>query len=380
MNIDACLDGCSRMIQQKIAYCRDPALPFLEDKYHAKVLARIHGIPFVPLLFQCSDPRLFYAYLKKHMDVMPDFVVKTNHGCGDVCLVRRLGGGAWDVHNARLKASGSIDAISMALASFMRDRLREVHSSNEWAVNMVWPRRILVERLIETNDDYKVMVSGGKALFTYCNSGRFAQMGMASGVFDRDWNFVGALRKSIERHGKETAVELVRNSFPVPSNLLTLYDYCERLIPSRIDWQRVDFFRTEHGEFMLGEITAYSGGGGSVMALEADAERDLATRICDHPQESELCAASRVVRLPRDQGEDPRLESALRKAYLAVAMQGASIVVHADPDLRPEAVRELVRMQCRNPGKRIQTPLGWSWDSHCILQNIDRALLAAGDA
>jgi hypothetical protein len=70
----------------------------------------------------------------------------------------------------------------------------------------------------------------------------------------------------------------------------------------------------------------------------------------------------------------------LRKAYLAVAMQGASIVVHADPDLRRETVRELVRMQCRNPGKRIETALGWSWDSHCILQGIDRAFLAAGDA
>jgi hypothetical protein len=203
---------------------------------------------------------------------------------------------------------------------------------------------------------------------------------MASGVFDRDWNFVGALKKSIERHGKEKAVELVKSSFPLPSNLQTLYDYYERLIPSRIDWQRVDFFRTEHGGFVLGEITAYSGGGGSVMALEADAERDLATRISDRPEESSLCAASRVVRLPRDQGEDPRLESALRKAYLAVAMQGASIVVHADPDLRPEAVRELVRMQCRNPGKRIETALGWSWDSHCILQSIDREFLAAGDA
>src|SRR5262245_41479161 len=94
-------DGMSPAIQYKKAFDRDPALPFLEDKLHSKLIAKSRHVPIVPLLFDTDSPKLFRRYVRRYADKFGDFVVKTNHGCGDVCIVRRQDG-VWTASNKDL--------------------------------------------------------------------------------------------------------------------------------------------------------------------------------------------------------------------------------------------------------------------------------------
>ena len=359
----------NQIVQEKISYCRDPVLPFLEDKYLAKIFANFLGVPIVPLIFQCKSARELHDYLTAHADELPDFVIKTNHGCGDVCIVRKSGSGIWNVTSETMNQEGPIDELVPVVASYMQRALHHQHILTEWAVAMIWPRRIILEPFLAYNDDYKVMVSDGSALFTYCCTARESETGLLAGVFDRDWNFCGALNKSIDSYGKENAERLLVEHFKKPENLEQMYSQAEKLSPRRLKMQRVDFFRSENGEFLLGEISAYSGTG--ITSLTDDISSHLAKLNYLNSRDNEINKPPRKVSyVAIQEGETSESRSALFKAFSSIA-NGHDIVVHINNSSDRSAADELVAQQIKTPGKIHRTGNMWSWDNHYILRILE---------
>jgi hypothetical protein len=354
-----------------MVYCRDPALPFLEDKFHAKVLANQLGIPAVPMLFHCMDPKPLENFIKTNIKRLPDIVVKTNHGSGDVCILRKIDPDTWHLQRKGLKETGRIEILSKKLVAFMHTQLHTIHSRKEWAVNMIWPRRILIEPFIEANDDYKVIVSGGKAVFTYCTTGRFSEQGLATGVFDREWRFRGALKRSINRHGKARAEQLLKDHFTKPSNLLSLYRSAEILTPRHLNMQRVDFYKTSDGRFLLGEINSYSGGGTDMMSLENNAEQELTKLVTDRSSSIAYLNVGKVILLAKRDNEDENDKQALKRAYLST-IKGADIIVHVDASTSRHDISELIQKQRERPCSLQKKDGSWSWDKHYILATIEK--------
>jgi hypothetical protein len=360
-----------QLVRLKMRYARDPVLPLLEDKFHAKLRSVLLGVPTVPLLFECQDATGLRGFLERKGPLLTAFVVKTNHGCGDVCILRRTGPEQWRLQRVDGSLDGTYEEVASAVLSLMTRWLHRLHKYDEWALSQIWPRRVIVEPYLELNDDYKVCVSRGKSVFVFCLSERFSERGRVAGVFDTEWRFLGAHARTIRRYGKVRAERLVREHFPAPPDLGLLYSLAERMTPRRLDIHRVDFYRAEGGGYLLGEMTGYPWGG--LVSFEDDAELRMGRLIT--AQIDGIYDQAGVVVASKEWQDDE--QGALAQDYFTVA-NGATIVLHRHASSSQEDIDALLDAQRRRPGTLNRAGLSWTWDQHYVMGALEARLAATG--
>jgi hypothetical protein len=253
-----------KYVHWRMWYDRDPRLIAFEDKLAVKDLARRAGVPSVPVLAEL-DPSLFDPECAGALQ-LPRFVLKTNHGYADIVFVERLERGGCRLGGRYLRGEFEHweDGRRLLRAHFA-ERLRLVHADAEWAVTRITPRRLFAEPWLSLQDDYKVWVVKGRAVFIFAYADRWSAQGLMQGAFDREWRFLGASASTIDLHG-DAAADRVCARFPRPPGLERLIRHAEDLVPPDMGFMRADFYPTEGDGFVLGECTSYPAGGYPVFA------------------------------------------------------------------------------------------------------------------
>lgn len=128
-------------------------------------------------------------------------------------------------------------------------------AGREWAYENHFPRRILIEELIEDEErkdliDYKFFCFGGKVAYIYGISDRQVGVSAQFGIYDKDFKKL-AVDRCDERH-QEVAL-------PKPSNYERMLEMAERLSED-FPHVRVDLYNV-NGKIYFGEQTFYDGSG-----------------------------------------------------------------------------------------------------------------------
>lgn len=211
-------------VQHRKLHDRDPRLPQLADKVHAKdfVASQLGQEWVTPTLWRGErlpdKPAWDYP-----------FVVKSRHGCGDVVIVR--------------EAHDYSDAVRQS-----RRWMRRSYGGwlDEWLYGEI-DRGLLVEPFVGEGPmlplDYKVFVFGGSAQFVQVHLGRGENHRWI--VFDKAWQRVSP--KSRDRDP------------PAPRSLGQMLDAAERLAIG-FCFVRADFYEV-CGRARFGEMTFYPGSG-----------------------------------------------------------------------------------------------------------------------
>jgi len=260
-----------RYFAWRIGHDRDTRLIKLEDKLCIKDRARSCRVPFVPTLTELEPETLDIG---RHPDLdVEHFVLKMNHGWDDLVIVRRLGGDAVELMGSALRGTFSLSQANSLIRRHFIPWKDFVHEPKEWAVARIRPRTLFAEPYLTHNDDFKVWVVLGKSLFTSAMTGRWESgAGPWGGIFAPDWEYLGPARHAHARSRLE-----VENRFPVPPRVADLYSYAERIAPPDMTILRVDFYKQPDGQFVLGEATCYSAGGGP--HTSPDLELELGRRV-----------------------------------------------------------------------------------------------------
>ena len=209
-------------VQWRKLHDRDRARARLTDKAHSKriVAAALGDLMIVPTMWEGlqlpPDPQWAFP-----------FVVKSNHGCGDVVVVRT----AADYARARR-------AAPRWLARSYGRWLDEWHYRHA-------RRMILVEPYIGPADglplDYKLYVFGGRAAIIQLHEQRGEDHRWSQ--FDRGWR----------------CLSTATSTQPAPASLQAMIAAAERLGADH-DFLRVDFYEVD-GRALFGEFCLFPGSG-----------------------------------------------------------------------------------------------------------------------
>ncbi|NPV51854.1 MAG: glycosyltransferase [Candidatus Methanofastidiosum sp.] len=213
---------------------RDPLLTLISDKLLVRdfVASRIDTQYLIPLLWSGSLPNnIPYSYLPKK------FVIKTNHGCGYVILVK---------DKNRLVR----EEVNRLLLSWLRTNFcTDTYLGSEWAYKHITPR-IIVEQFIGDSDkapeDYKFYCFHGKVEFLTVHYGRFAEHKTRS--FDRNF----------QPYDFKYDFDQWEGYCEKPINFVEMVRIAE-LLAADFDFMRVDLYNV-NGKIYFGELTPYPGG------------------------------------------------------------------------------------------------------------------------
>lgn len=242
-------------------YDWDRRLIQFEDKLALKEMAKTADIPCVPTLAILPVKNLDLSLVPALQ--IDAYVLKTNHGCGDAIFVKRL-----PEDNYYLSGKNINGEFPRKKANkHVRDHFRRVISkypnpiwSSQWAVAQIQPKLLFAEPVLPMNDDYKAYVVGGKVLWIETMTDRWEAEGYWGGLFDTEWNLIctnGSTKKRFPKNAEKAVIE----RFPTPKHLNQIFDFSKSLVPDDMSLMRVDFFQKPSGEFVLGEVSAYSGCG-----------------------------------------------------------------------------------------------------------------------
>lgn len=165
------------------------------------------------------------------LDSMPPWVLKPNHGCGDVIL------GPAPLEECRRRSADW-------LVSKPGEQL------GEWGYTQARPLLLLEERVPAIADaptDYKFFVFDGEPVVIQVNSGRFTGEPRLT-FYDPRWRKLDV-----------TDTRVPRGDEPRPAMLESMVDIASRL-GAGWDFIRVDFYATDD-EVWFGEFSPYPGGG-----------------------------------------------------------------------------------------------------------------------
>lgn len=207
------------------------------DKFAVRDYVREKGCEdlLVPLLGKWDS-----AYDIDFMQLPPKFVLKTNHGSGDVIIVKDKR--SIDTDKIRSTIQKNIDT-SFGIETGEPHYLR------------IKPC-VIAEQLLETNSkvglvDYKVWCFNGEPAFIFTVSNRNFMTHEANyNMFSTSWE-----------NRKDMLVPSVHNSddIPKPENLNKMLEYA-RLLSRPFDEVRVDFYEID-GKLYMGELTFTSAAG-----------------------------------------------------------------------------------------------------------------------
>lgn len=208
---------------RKIMADRTQARKYVAQKIGEKFLIPLHGI------YKTLD--------RRDWDGLPrQFVLKANHGCGMLEIVRN-------------KEERNYDAIRKKTESWKKkDYYKE---GREWAYKGL-PRTILAEQLLLDADDtipsdYKFFCFHGRVKIIQIDVGRFGDQ--RRNLYDRDFQPLDA---TLLYPSTDTPV-------PKPEQLDEAITIAEKL-SSEVNFVRVDLYLVD-GHIYFGELTNYPGNG-----------------------------------------------------------------------------------------------------------------------
>ena len=178
-------------------------------------------------------------------DMMPNhFVAKTTDG-----------GGGSQVLICKDKGKLKEKIFRDKLESWMSARKTKKQAGREWAYENGFPRRILIEELIGSEEnidlcDYKFFCFGGKVVYIYGISDRKFGQSVQLGIYDRNFNKLDVSRND-ERPQKETLQK--------PLNFDKMKMIAE-ILSKDFPHVRVDLYNV-NGKIYFGELTFYDGSG-----------------------------------------------------------------------------------------------------------------------
>jgi glycosyltransferase involved in cell wall biosynthesis len=276
------------MTQNRIMTDRDPALPFLENKWIFYRRCDFFAVPHIPVIAKAETIEGSIPIIRQLIASKRSFVMKTSHGCGDTLIITADNHG-WKVRNILMpeQSIAKPEVLFQLILDHAVKQLHRSHSYQEWAVVTSWPRVLIFEEFVlgAFQADFKVCVAYGKAVFCLCCTDRYGDNGLIGGVFRRnDWNLEGCLLKTLKRfHGDRQAAEIaVKEAFSPIASDAELWTMAEKLVPPHIELQRVDFYQTANGQFLAGEYTSYSNAG--LPSYEEKVEAQLASIIRSVPR------------------------------------------------------------------------------------------------
>ena len=138
------------------------------------------------------------------------------------------------------------------LNSWMSVRKVKKHIGREWAYENGYPRRIIIEELLESTDlcDYKFFCFGGKVSYIYGISDRNVGQSAQLGVYDRNFK-----KLEVIRNDERPQIEPLEK----PINFETMKSIAEEL-SKEFPHVRVDLYNIS-GKIYFGELTFYDGSG-----------------------------------------------------------------------------------------------------------------------
>lgn len=169
-------------------------------------------------------------------DLVPPYVIKTNHGCGNIIFI-----------------NSTEDIDKYEIKGFLSKVLKTTYGKErrEWVYQQITPK-ILIEKMLKSAegmvpDDYKFFVYNGCVNFIQLDSNRFEDHRMA--FFDRNWNKLPFTK----------AYPQIDGIVSRPIHLELMIEVAEKIGES-FDFARVDLYDTPSGVF-FGEVTFYPAGG-----------------------------------------------------------------------------------------------------------------------
>jgi hypothetical protein len=223
-------------IWHRCMFERDPCWTLLSDKLRSRdyVVEKVGERHLVPLLWTGRDPGAIPFH-----DLPTRFVIKPNHGSGQVLFVRE----EQDIDRS---------AIQRKLTQWLgQNYCEEVGVGMEWGYKHIEPC-VLVETFLGDEaispPDYKFFCFSGRTEFVMVAFGRYSA-GQSRAFMDRDFNPAPFTYGPI--YGQPSP--------PRPSNYVQMLEIAER-ISDGFGFLRVDLY-TVGQEIYVGELTCYPGGG-----------------------------------------------------------------------------------------------------------------------
>ena len=217
---------------------RNPEMLRCTDKYEVRKYIEEKGFGeyLIPLIgvYNNAD-EIDYARLPN------TFVAKTTDG-----------GGGNQVLICKNKQTLSEEIFKGQLNEWMSVRKMKKHIGREWAYENGYPRRIIIEELLESTDlcDYKFFCFGGKVSYIYGISDRNVGQSAQFGVYDRNFK-----KLEVIRNDERPQIEPLEK----PINFETMKSIAEEL-SKEFPHVRVDLYNIS-GKIYFGELTFYDGSG-----------------------------------------------------------------------------------------------------------------------
>ena len=215
---------------------RDPLFTLISDKFRVRdyVTSKVGSDCLIPLLWQGDKPEDI------PFDELPlKFVIKTNHGCGYIIIVK---------DKTQMDRAMTIRKLKKWLGeNYGRDRSLGI----EWGYKNIKPT-IIIESFIGENEkapiDYKFSCFSGRAEYITLHIDRFENYSIE--ILDRNF----------EPHTFAMLVPQWRNGirYQRPPNFEKLLQLAEDLA-NGFDFIRVDLY-TAKNKIYFGELTLYPGG------------------------------------------------------------------------------------------------------------------------
>ena len=228
-------------IQWYKLYYRDPAMLRCTDKKEVREYVREKGLGDILIPLYAT----FGNVEEVDLDKLPtQFVAKTTDG-----------GGSHEIMVCKNKDEIPRDIFISKINNWLSQPKPRKHIAREWAYDNGIPRRIIIEKLLDSQDnysliDYKFFCFDGKVKYIYAISERKIGTSAKLGIYDENFTKLNVDRVD-EGHQER--------SLPKPENFERMKDIA-RVLANGFPHVRVDLYNV-NGKIYFGELTFYDGSG-----------------------------------------------------------------------------------------------------------------------
>lgn len=229
----------NEFIQLYKLHYKNPLMHKCVDKFEAREFIKERGLEsfLVPLI------GVYDSVEEIDFKGLPDkFVVKTTDG-----------GGSVEVKVVHEKGKEDLEKLRKELQEWMKFPKPRKHIGREWAYENDYPRRIIIEELLENNDgnpdidDFKFFCFGGKYKVLEWHKDRNTNHSAAH--YDENLNFLPEFY----------TYKVMHKDHPLPDNIGEMVKIAEKLSEG-FPFVRVDLYNV-NGKIYFGEMTFYPASG-----------------------------------------------------------------------------------------------------------------------
>lgn len=219
----------------------DPFSTICADKYAVREFIKNEfGEEYlIPLLYETTN----WRDIKQENIPNCNCILKANHDSGHYLIIRDK-----DSIDYRILRENCRDWLST----------NYYYYSREWQYKNIKPRRIIIEKLLETKDgkipnDYKLHFINGEFQFIYVSYDREGVNDRC--IYDINWNRLPFVWVESYKYNER----MNTTDVPRPATFDMMLEFGTR-IAQRFKYVRVDFYDVD-GKLYFGEITLHHGGG-----------------------------------------------------------------------------------------------------------------------